>query len=387
MKPPALNLAFLARALLAVAVALGLLTGLHWYIGARMIADAQLAAPWAALGWAALWAAYGSLFLAFLGGRMFPKPLAKLAQWVGFSWLGAFALLVPGLFLTDLLLGGASLVTTVDPAWLPLRALALAGLVVPALACGGVVARRPRVKLVEVLVPGLHPDFDGFRIVQLSDVHIGETLGRDFAAQVTAQVNALEPDLVAVTGDLIDGSVTRLRDEVAPLGRLAGRYGVFYVTGNHEYYSGAAPWEAEVGRLGFTVLHNEHRLIQAGEAKLVVVGVTDVEGARFSEADAPDLTRALQGAPPGVPRLLLAHQPRFAKQAQGHGISLMLSGHTHGGQIYPFNFFVRLQQPVVGGLHTLFGVLTYTSLGTGYWGPPVRIGPRGEITEVLLRAG
>jgi predicted MPP superfamily phosphohydrolase len=161
---------------------------------------------------------------------------------------------------------------------------------------------------------------------------------------------------------------------------------VYFVTGNHEYYSGGASWEAEVARRGLTVLHNAHRVVERGGAKLVIAGVTDLEGARFSPAHAPDLDAALRGTPEGAPRILLAHQPRFARHAQGKGIALQLSGHTHGGQIFPFMAFVRLQQPVVAGLKALWGVPTYTNRGTGYWGPPFRVGPSGEVTEVTLRA-
>lgn len=257
----------------------------------------------------------------------------------------------------------------------------------PALAWGFVVARRPRVKRVTVDIPGLHPSMNGFRIVQLSDVHIGETLDRTFAQEVVEQVNALSADAVVITGDLVDGSVARLHDEVAPLAQLRGKHGVFYVTGNHEYYHGGSAWEAEGRRLGFHVLHNEHRVVGDGDARLVIGGVTDVEGARFSEAHAPRVDQAFAGAPEGVPRILLSHQPRFAKRAAGHQVALMLSGHTHGGQMFPFMFFVKLQQPVIGGFKVLSGVPTYTSNGTGYWGPPFRLGPRGEITEVTLRAG
>jgi predicted MPP superfamily phosphohydrolase len=285
---------------------------------------------------------------------------------------------------SDLWLWLASRVTTLGPQWEAWRALGVVGLVVPALAYGFHVSRRPVTKRVSIEVPGLDPALYGYRIVQLSDVHIGETLGRDFAQQVTDQVNALSPDAVVVTGDLIDGSVARLHEEVAPLGGLRGRDGVFYVTGNHEYYHGGSAWMAEGRRLGWHVLHNEHRVVGGG--KLVIGGVTDVEGARFSEAHAPRVDLAFASAPAGVPRVLLAHQPRFAARAKDANVALMLSGHTHGGQIFPFMFFVKLQQPVIGGLQRIHGVLTYTSNGTGYWGPPFRIGPRGEVTEVTLRA-
>jgi predicted MPP superfamily phosphohydrolase len=300
--------------------------------------------------------------------------------------MGAFGLLLTAFAVTDLGLwlwarGGA-----VDAVVLQARALGVVSVVGPALAWGFAVARRPAVKRVEVPIAGLPKALDGFTLVQLSDVHIGETLDRRFAQAVTEQVNALSADAVVITGDLVDGAVPRLTDEVAPLSQLRGRHGVFYVTGNHEYYHGGAAWEAEGRRLGFQVLHNEHRVLQVGDAQLVIGGVTDVEGARFARAHAPDVEAAFHGAPEGAPRVLLAHQPRFARRAAGHGVALMLSGHTHGGQMFPFMFFVKLQQPVIGGFAVLSGVPTYTSNGTGYWGPPFRVGPRGEITQVVLRA-
>ena len=372
------------RGIALLSVLTSVIVGLHWYLGARLIRDALMPEPYATMAWALLWTFLGSIFAGFLGGRLFPRPLAKVFQWLGFVWMGAFGLLLVSTSLSDLALFITSKFMVVDASWPTLRALGVLAVVVPALVWGFYVSRRPETKRVTVEIPGLDRSLDGFRIAQISDVHIGETLGRDFAKQVADQVNALKPDLVAVTGDLIDGSVARLRDEVAPLGQLRGKHGVFYVTGNHEYYHGGSSWEAEGRKLGFTVLHNEHRVVADG--KLVVGGVTDVEGARFSEAHAPRVDLAFAQAPAGVPRILLAHQPRFAKQAKDASVSLMLSGHTHGGQIFPFMAFVLLQQPVIGGFARIHGVPTYTSNGTGYWGPPFRIGPRGEVTEITLKA-
>lgn len=373
-----------ARGLLLLTVMTTLVVGLHWYLGVRLINEAMVPQPFATGAWALLWTFFVSIFAGFIGGRVLPRPVAKVAQWFGFVWMGAFGLLFVSVGVSDLLFWGLSRVTTLDPSWPMWRAVGVMVLVVPALAWGFYISRRPETKRITVDVPGLDPSLDGFRIAQISDVHIGETLDRRFAQLVTDQVNALNPDLVAVTGDMIDGSVPKLRDEVAPLGGLRGKHGVFYVTGNHEYYHGGSAWEGEARRLGFNVLHNEHRVVADG--KLVIGGVTDVEGARFSEAHAPDVLATFASAPVGVPRVLLAHQPRFAKSARDAKVSLMLSGHTHGGQIFPFMFFVKLQQPVIGGFEVIEGVPTYTSNGTGYWGPPFRIGPRGEVTEITLRA-
>jgi hypothetical protein len=385
--PARIPWSLLLRGVAMVSVMLSLMVSLHWWLGHRLITEAGLPVAVSSALWTALWVAFGSIFLGFIGSRTLPRSLARVTQWVGFGWMGAFGLLVASTAASEVVLFIAGRVHGSTPAeWLTLRSVVVAALVVPAMLWGAYVAPRPLVTRLTVDIPGLAPGFDGFKVVQLSDVHIGETLDARFAALITRQVNALSADLVAITGDLVDGSVARLAHEVAPLAGLQSRFGTFYVTGNHEYYHGAEAWTGHMAQLGMTVLHNSHRVLERDGARLVVGGVPDVEGARFSTEHTPSAAHAFAGAPEGVPRLLLAHQPRFAKQATDARVDLMLSGHTHGGQIFPFNFFVKLQQPVVGGFATLFGVPTYTSLGTGYWGPPFRVGPRGEITELTLRA-
>lgn len=361
-------------------VMLTLLGSLHWYLGLRLIRDTGLPAA----AWGVIWGLLAVLIGGFVGGRLLPRGGAKVLQWFGFLWMGAFGLLVTGFALSDLVLFVMSKFTTPPADWALWRTVIVLALVAPALAWGFYVSRRPATRRITIDIPGLDKSLDGFRIVQLSDVHIGETLDRRFAKTVTAHANGLKPDLIAVTGDLIDGAVHKLRDEVQPLSELRAEHGVYYVTGNHEYYHGGSAWQAEARRLGFTVLHNEHRVVGGG--KLVIGGVPDVEGGHFSPAHAPDAHATFASAPADVPRILLAHQPRFAKAASEAKVSLMLSGHTHGGQIFPFMFLVKLQQPVIGGFSLLHGVPTYTSNGTGYWGPPFRIGARGEVTEVTLRA-
>jgi predicted MPP superfamily phosphohydrolase len=242
----------------------------------------------------------------------------------------------------------------------------------------------PAIERVLVPIAGLRPGLEGLRIVQISDLHIGETLHAPWARRVAQAVNRLEPDVVAITGDLADGSAARLGAEVAPLGEIRSRLGTFFVTGNHEYYNGAPGWEEQVRRLGITVLHNEHRVLTRGGDALVVAGVTDYEGGRFSAMDAPRPDLAFAGAPDRAPRILLAHQPRAAYAAAPFRVDLQLSGHTHGGQIFPWMFFVRLQQPVLRGLRTVGGVRVYTHRGTGFWGPPVRVGASAEIACLTL---
>lgn len=245
--------------------------------------------------------------------------------------------------------------------------------------------RRARVKFVEILLPNLPAGLDGFKIAQISDIHVGKTIKRDYVDAIVDAVNALNADLIAVTGDLVDGSVRDLAPHTAPLARLAARYGTFFVTGNHEYYSGEAAWTAELRRLGLHVLKNEHVVLRHHGVPLLVAGVTDYSSHHFDAAQRSDPAAAVAGAPANVgAKILLAHQPRSAASAAEAGFDLQLSGHTHGGQFWPWTLFVRFQQPFTAGLHRLNNLRIYISRGTGYWGPPNRFGVPSEITLLRL---
>ncbi|MBV8062191.1 MAG: metallophosphoesterase, partial [Nevskia sp.] len=247
--------------------------------------------------------------------------------------------------------------------------------------------RLARVVDVELPIAGLPAGLSGFTIVQISDIHVGSTIKQGYIDAIVGRVNQLEPDLIAVTGDVVDGSVARLAPHVAPLGRLSARHGVYVVTGNHEYYSGVDAWVAELRRLGLRVLLNESAVLEHGGARLLVGGVTDYSGHHFDPAHRSDPRAALAGAPRDVAlKLLLAHQPRSAAAAADAGFDVQLSGHTHGGQFLPWNFFVRFQQPFTAGLNRLRNLWVYTSRGTGYWGPPLRFGAPSEITRLRLVA-
>jgi uncharacterized protein len=245
----------------------------------------------------------------------------------------------------------------------------------------------PEVVEIEVPIEGLPEAAEGFRIVQLTDVHIGPTIRRDFLEQVVELTNGLEPDLVAITGDLVDGYVPQLAEHVAPLSRLRARHGSFFVTGNHEYYWDGPAWCEEVQRLGLTVLCNEHRVIEHEGARLLVAGATDVQAGRGVPGHASDPATAREGAPPCDVDILLAHQPRSIYAAAKAGYDLQISGHTHGGQYFPTNLLVHLVQPYVAGLHLHERTLIYVSRGTGYWGPPMRVGAPHEITLLRLVRG
>ena len=270
-------------------------------------------------------------------------------------------------------------------AWMRLSAMAVMVLVPVITAVGFAMARRvAAVREVVVRLPNLPPALEGFTIAQISDIHVGPTIKRAFVAGVVERVNQLKPDMVAITGDLVDGSVRELAPHTEPLGALASRHGTYVVTGNHEYYSGAQAWIRELRRLGARVLLNEHVLLEHDGARIAVAGVTDYSAHHFDPTHRSDPEAAASGVPAEVVKVLLAHQPRSAPHAEQAGFDLQLSGHTHGGQFWPWNFFVPLQQPFTAGLHRLGRMWIYISRGTGYWGPPMRFGIPSEITRIRL---
>ncbi len=244
--------------------------------------------------------------------------------------------------------------------------------------------RRPGIVRITVPIYDLPAEFEGFTIVQLTDIHAGLTVKRNWIETIVKEVDDLRPDLIAFTGDLVDGSVSHLRNDVAPLGDLAAGYGKYFVTGNHEYYSGVEPWMNEADRLGFDVLVNEHRLIRRNGASIVLAGVTDYSGGQFLNEHASDPKAAVEHAPPDMRKILLAHQPRTLYRSEDLGIDLIVSGHTHGGQFFPWNLVATIGQPYIKGLHFHNGTWIYVSQGTGYYGPPVRLGARSEITVISL---
>jgi predicted MPP superfamily phosphohydrolase len=217
--------------------------------------------------------------------------------------------------------------------------------------------------------------------VQWSDVHIGPTIRRPFVQRLVEKTNALNADAIAITGDLVDGPLDALREQITPMADLRARDGVFYVTGNHEYYWRASEWIPALEAQGLDFLKNEHRVIVRGDAKLVMAGITDPMG-RYTHKQDPQ--RALAGAPDGAIKVLLSHRPQAAQQAAVLGVHLQLSGHTHGGQFFPFNLFIKHFQPIVAGLHRVGKTWLYVNRGTGYWGPPSRLMVGGELTVIRV---
>jgi len=241
---------------------------------------------------------------------------------------------------------------------------------------------EPEVKTVEVSIPGF--PFDQFVITQLTDVHVGNTIKRDFVEKMVATVNAQQSDLVVITGDLVDRDVEKAAGDLAPLKGLKARYGTFFVYGNHEYFHGYETIGAYIRSLGITVLDDSSVVIGDGTERFDLVGLKDKVGERMGFG-VPDLPKAFKDTDNGTPTIVLAHQPVMVEAMAPYRPDLVLSGHTHGGQIFPFSYLVKLAQPYLAGLFRHNGdTQIYVSRGTGFWGPPVRVLAPSEITRLVI---
>jgi len=382
----------LGRILIFFGVIFGLTIGTHYYLWARLIRDPMWPSPWRQVATIGLVLLALSIPASMLAWRTLPRSLAIPVSWVGYVWMGSMFVLLVLLWGGELARFGwvkyASF-TSVDGGRREFLAQVLAGgagMFGLALSGWGVwSAIRPvEVKRVRVRLKKLPENLTGLRLVQLSDMHVGLTIGRDFVEDVVRKVNALDPDIVAITGDLIDGSVEELGRAVAPLGEIRATFGAFFVTGNHEYYSGADSWLEFLRGLGIRVLRNEHVELSKDGEVIHVAGVDDWSAHRFGNGHGADMSRAMEGRDVSKPVVLLAHQPVHFDEARAHGVDLQISGHTHGGQIFPFGVLTRLVQPFLSGLHQRGESQIYVSSGTGYWGPPMRIAAPAEITLIEL---
>jgi len=381
----------ISRIIVFLLVVQGLLLVVHWYVGSRIAAALGLQGGSGALFWGILALLYLSVPAAFLLARSTRwGAVGDALTWVGYAWMGILFLLLVGALCGDalgLFIRASGWLSGRNPS-MAVRGVHVAGLAVALLAA--VVAireglRAPEIHSLDVYIPGLPPAFDGYRIAQVTDTHIGRILGRSWSADLARRVDSAAPDLVVHTGDLVDGTVEGMGPAVQELSRMRGKDGTYFVTGNHEAYSGIAPWIRFVQNMGWIVLSNRHVLIHRGESVLCLAGVTDAHEGGMPGGTAPDPRAALAGVPAGVPVVLLAHQPRQALQAQRMGVSLQLSGHTHGGQLWPFHYLVHLQQPVVSGFATVGDVPVFTSRGAGFWGPPMRLFAPPEVPILVLR--
>jgi predicted MPP superfamily phosphohydrolase len=368
----------------ALVTVLALLFGVPWWtlFGAAAAWPAPVSVAGGAVFLVTLAAFPALMFLGHGRGRDWAARLGDTilgVVWVLFAWS----------VLSNLLRAALAAAGAADP----LRARLVAGVVTAVslvlILWGYAEAMRvPRIRRVDVAIPRLGAGLDGARVVLLTDTHYGPIDRARWSAAVTEAVNKLDADIVCHTGDIADGTVDARREQAAPLGQIRAKLARTYVTGNHEYFGQAQGWLDHMHQLGWESLHNRHVVVERGGDRLVVAGVDDVTAAASGNpGHGEDLAAALNGADPDLPVLLLAHQPKQVRHAAEHGVDLQISGHTHGGQIWPFHYLVRVDQPTVYGL-SRHGARTqlYTSRGTGFWGPPLRVFAPSEITLITLRA-
>ena len=380
------------RVVVFLALVSAILFGMHYYLWARLVRDTGMGAPWREIFSAGL----VLLGVMMVGGfplmRFAPRWLTSSVMWVAYTWMGLAFLIIVLLGLGEVVKLSVPLTALaggMDPGrehlarWIAASAVSAAA----ALTLWGVREARAGgigIKRVRISLPRLPSLRSGYRIAQISDIHVGPTIDRAYLGEIVRRVNALEPDLVAVTGDLVDGSVEQLGTHVEPIAELKARDGTFFVTGNHEYFvRGLEDWLDFLRKRGVRVLRNE-RVSIGGSQGFDLAGIDDLTAKSYGRGHGADLRRALAGRQAERPVVLLAHQPRQVKDAIAHGVDLQLSGHTHGGQIFPFSVLVRLFEPYLAGCFTLGQTQLYVSRGTGYWGPPMRLGAPAEITLIEL---
>jgi predicted MPP superfamily phosphohydrolase len=374
---------------------LAVVVGIHSYLWLRLVRDTTVRGRARWLGTAGV-VTFGLVVVGTLvGTRSLPHAAATPLAWVGYLGLALmfYLLVVLAVLEVPRFVARRTVAPSAPDSSRRLflgRVLAGTAVVTAAATVGyGVTQALGRIspRAVSVRLDRLDPAFDGYRIALLTDIHLGPILGREFLADVVAQVNRAGVDLVALSGDLVDGDAGALGAAARPLADLTSRDGTYFVTGNHEYYSGAQAWTEYLATLGVRVLRNERVEIRRGTAAFDLAGVDDyTAGSAGLPGHGADLPRALEGREESRAVVLLAHQPRVVEQAADLGVDLQLSGHTHGGQMAPFNLFVPLQQPAVSGLHRFRRTWLYVSRGVGFWGPPVRVGAPPEITILTLRA-
>lgn len=378
------------------------------YLGFRLIEPTRLGRGTKIMMWLLVIALlFGQRFTWLVDRQGVVGDLMIAIDWIGFVFLGVISLLVMVMLLRDIpilfqrMSSGWKTLTVkrskrpyfIEPNRERRRFLlnvtngTMVAAVLPLTGYGVYRARAvPKIVYNELPVIDLAPELDGFTIAHISDTHIGPTLRKSWARMVTDEVNKLDADMIVHTGDMVDGSVAALNGSVQPFADLSAPHGVWFCVGNHEYYSGVEPWLAEAKRLGMRPLVNEHVVVDTGRGKILMGGVSDYGGSRLYPAHVSSPEKAMFGASDHDVSILLAHQPRSVYQASKAGFDIQLSGHTHGGQYFPWTLAIHLFQPYVRGLHVHDATLLYVNEGTGYWGPPLRLGAGPEITLHTLKS-
>lgn len=374
-------------------VSVSVWSGVHWYLGRHFVGTLARSERSRRLLWA-LVIGHGTLapLVMFLRSGLPQGTWYRILTLIAYVGMGFVSMLFVTLAVRDILAWASHRMVAkkVDP---ERRALLAGSFNLGAFAMTGVATgvglqnaiKVPDVKRTEIRVEGLAEDLDGFTIVQLSDLHIGPTLRREWLQEVVNVANRLGADMIAITGDLVDGYVRDIGDEVLPIGGLTAKHGVFYVTGNHEYYWDGPAWSDFVESQNIRALNNAHHLVKVGAARLLVGGVTDYKAGQMAPGHATDSAKAMAGAPAHDFNVLLAHQPSSVYEAAQHGWKLQISGHTHGGQFFPWNLVVNMVHEFATGLDRFQDTLIYVSRGAGFWGPPTRLLAPSEITHLTLR--
>jgi uncharacterized protein len=362
-------------------IVIGLLSVCSIYLASRFIVHF----PWAADHQGIVFSAFCMFIVLQIAAPKLYRSNRKrfqIVQWMSYTTLGVFACLLFYSLATDLVVGALKFAGFPnDPDQIERAGFLLMLTVTIGSAIIGVTQAKtgPKIYNVDIPIENLPEEFDGFKIVQVSDLHVGPTIGRKYTKKVVSMANSLQPDIVALTGDFVDGNVSQLRSEIQPIQSLRAKHGVFFVTGNHEYYWGAAEWLAEFEELGVRVLQNEHVQIHLNGSTLVLAGITDLS------SQTADPAGSLVGAPEDSVKILMSHQPGSYRIAAEAGFDLQLSGHTHGGQFFPWSMVVALAHRYYKGLGKHKDMWVYVNRGAGYWGPPIRFTIPSEITSIRLK--
>lgn len=384
------------RIVIFLSIAILIIGLVHYYLWLRLVRDTALTHPWKTVASISL-ISFGVMVLGVVVlRRLLPQDLYTMIAFPFLLWIGMMFLLFVILIGADFLrVAFWAYHRSQDVSFDPQRRIFFSRVIalssLASLSWLTVISMRKalslsmiRIKKERVSLARLPKVFSGFRVVQLSDMHIGPTLDKIWCEGIVARVNALKPDIVVITGDLVDGRVSDLQDDVAPLKKIKAPKGIYFCTGNHEYYSGAVEWCDELTRMGIKVLRNERVSITKDGISFDLAGVDDFSAEGHAPGHKADLKKALKGRDPSRECILIAHQPRQIEEASDHQVGLQLSGHTHGGQIWPWNYLVKIQQPYVKGLVNHKGTWLYINQGTGFWGPPMRLGTYAEISLIEL---